>query len=194
LEGGVKGQMQYALMVEDMNQMMEVDTDTYEHSVRVASIAKAMAIGLKLDKRQAHQLITGCFLHDIGKLRIPQEVLNKTSALAPHEWNLMKLHSTIGADMLRQHAHIDKEIIEVVEFHHERWNGEGYPKGLHGLEIPVFARICAIIDAFDCMISDRPYRKALSVSEATKQLLQHAGQQFDESYVHMFIQLLKLEQ
>jgi putative nucleotidyltransferase with HDIG domain len=190
LEGGVFRSMQYVLAIKEMNQLMEKDSDTYDHSVRVASIAKVMAAWLKLDELRTHQLVTGCFLHDIGKLRIPLEVLTKTSALAPHEWDLMMLHSSIGAQIVSSYSHMEKEIIEVVEFHHERWNGKGYPKGLSGRDIPAHARICAIIDAFDCMISDRPYRQGLPVEEAKKQLLLHAGGQFDENYVNIFIQML----
>jgi putative nucleotidyltransferase with HDIG domain len=178
------------LKFEEMNQILERDEDTYDHSVRVASLAKAMAVGMRMDKRRTYHLVTGCFLHDIGKLRVPLEVLNKTSALLPHEWDLMQLHPSIGAQMLREHSHLDKEIIEIVQFHHERWNGEGYPSGLSGRDIPAFARICAVLDAFDCMISDRPYRSKLTVREATKELQLYAGQQFDENYANIFIQLL----
>lgn len=94
---------------------------------------------------------------------------------------------------MQEYRHLDKEIIEIVQFHHERWNGEGYPTGISGHNIPDFARICAIIDAFDCMVSNRPYRQGMSVGEATNQLLLHAGQQFDEHYVRIFIQLFHLE-
>ncbi|NHN29756.1 HD-GYP domain-containing protein [Paenibacillus agricola] len=174
-----------------MDQLMEKDVETYEHSMRVASLAKAMAVGMGLDKKRKHQLVTGCFLHDIGKLRIPIEVLNKTTSLLPHEWDLMRLHPSIGAHILREYANLDMEIINIVEFHHERWNGQGYPNGLSGHAIPEFARICAVLDAYDCMISDRPYRSKLTVAEAITQLLLHAGEQFDEKYVHILIQLLK---
>ncbi|SFM06741.1 HDIG domain-containing protein [Paenibacillus sp. 1_12] len=184
--------MQYMLMIDEMNQLMDRDSHTYDHSVRVSSLAKVMALGLNLNERQTNHLVTGCFLHDIGKLRIPIEILNKTSSLTPNEWNLMKLHPGVGTELLHEYQYLDKEIIEIVHFHHERWDGEGYPNGLSGRDIPEFARICAIIDAFDCMVSNRPYRKGLSVGEATKQLLTNAGQQFDENYVRIFIKLFNL--
>ncbi len=193
LEGGAKCQMQYTLMIDEMNQLMDKDSITYDHSVRVSSLAKVMARGLNLNERQTNHLVTGCFLHDIGKLRIPQEILNKTSALTSHEWDLIKLHPSIGAKLLQEYRHLDKEIVDIVQFHHERWNGGGYPTGISGRNIPDFARICAIIDAFDCMVSNRPYRQGMSVGEATNQLLLNAGQQFDEHYVRIFIQLFNLE-
>ncbi|MCR8636409.1 HD-GYP domain-containing protein [Paenibacillus radicis (ex Xue et al. 2023)] len=187
-------QMQLVLMHNEMNQLLERDSETYDHSVRVASMAKVMAHGLKLDPKQTYQLVNGCYLHDIGKLRIPMEILNKPSGLAPHEWDLMRLHPTVGANMLKEYAFIDQEIIDVVEFHHERWSGDGYCAGLKGQDIPVFARICSIIDAFDCMISRRSYHRGLTVNEAIDQLVLNAGTQFDKQYVHIFIQQLNLNE
>ncbi|TBL75416.1 HD-GYP domain-containing protein [Paenibacillus thalictri] len=168
---------------------MEKDSDTYDHSVRVSSMAKLVAAELKLNQRETFQLVNGCLLHDVGKLRVPLEILQKPSALEPHEWDLMRLHPIIGAKLLHQKSFVDEVIIGIVTYHHERWDGKGYPYGLRGDSIPIFARICAIIDSFDSMVSKRPYHKGLSVNEAMEQLTQNAGTQFDKDYVRLFIRL-----
>ncbi|MDF2961347.1 MAG: hypothetical protein K0S39_3082 [Paenibacillus sp.] len=187
------GLIKTVMMIQEMNQLLERDPDTYDHSVRVASLAKIVASGLKLDYKQTNQLVNGCFLHDVGKIRVPPEILNKPSDLDVHEWDLMKVHPVIGAELLQEYSFIDQETVDVVRYHHEWWNGKGYPAGLKGQEIPVFARICAIIDAFDCMISERPYREGLTVRKAIEQLLLNADTQFDRQYVHIFIKLLNLK-
>ncbi|MNI24188.1 Cyclic di-GMP phosphodiesterase response regulator RpfG [compost metagenome] len=180
------------LILREMNELMEKDIATYEHSLRVQALAKAMAPQLQLSYEQQAIFVSGCFLHDIGKSLVPIEILNKSSALNPQEWEIMKHHSSLGALILRDYPQIDPDIISVVELHHERWNGKGYPHGLKGEAIPIFARVCAIIDSFDCMISDRPYRKGCTVKEAKCELLKHAGSQFDPFYVNLFIQTFGL--
>ncbi|WP_235886350.1 HD-GYP domain-containing protein [Paenibacillus cymbidii] len=183
--------MQSVLMIKELEQLRSKDADTYEHSLRVAAIAGKAASRLNYDERQKYQLVNGCLLHDIGKLYVPDEILQKSSALTASEWNIMKKHTTLGAMIIRDYPRIDEEIIETIEFHHERWDGKGYPMGLRKKEIPVYARICAILDAYDCMVSDRPYRPGMPDAEAKKQLLQHAGSQFDPSYVQFVLELLE---
>ncbi|WP_284645709.1 HD-GYP domain-containing protein [Paenibacillus silviterrae] len=163
--------------------------NTYEHSLRVGRLARHMASEIKLSEIQTRLLIYGCYLHDIGKIFIPNEILNKNSSLTRDEWNIMKSHSLLGAEWMEKRGDIDKEIIEIIKFHHERWNGEGYPYGLGGNNIPDFAKVCAIIDSFDCMVSDRPYRRGLSLREAKSELLLHSNGQFDKHYVDLFIRL-----
>ncbi|WP_283214803.1 HD-GYP domain-containing protein [Paenibacillus sp. HWE-109] len=170
-----------------MRLLAEKDIQTYQHSLRVGALCRRMALHLHLDKKQTLQLVQGGCLHDIGKVGIPDEILNKNSALTAKEWEFMRLHPSIGTQMMQEHAHTDKEIMEIIHFHHERWNGEGYPNGLKGEEIPIFARICAIIDTFDSMVSDRPYRKGLSFEAAEQELLLHSGKQFDSYLVDLFL-------
>ncbi|MBP1989006.1 HD-GYP domain-containing protein [Paenibacillus eucommiae] len=190
-DGGGKAPMHSGLMEMEMGLLLAKDKGTYKHSLRLASIADALGSHLKFDNVQREKLVAGCLLHDLGKTGIPDEILGKSSSLTVQEWEVMKQHPTIGVEMLMKNKHVDKEIINIVEFHHERWSGGGYPKGLRGNEIPVFARICAIIDAYDCMISERPYHKGLSKSEAKEQLVLHSGTQFDPFYVQEFILLLE---
>ncbi|TXK71792.1 HD-GYP domain-containing protein [Paenibacillus sp. N3.4] len=172
-----------------MRLLKEKDLQTYQHSLRVGELCKRMAVYLHLNEKQTRQLVQGSCLHDIGKVGIPDEILNKSSALTAQEWEVMRQHPYIGTKILLEHGDIETEIIEIIHYHHERWNGEGYPCGLKENKIPVFARICAIIDTFDCMVSDRPYRKGLSFAEAEQELLIHSGTQFDSYYVDAFLNL-----
>lgn len=156
------------------------DLPTYEHSVRTGRIAQAAASHLKLNEQQRSLLVYGCYLHDMGKLFVPSEVLNKTERLNAHEWESIRSHPARGAELLQADPEIDAEIVRIVACHHEWWNGRGYPHGLKGEAIPLLARYCAIIDALDCMLSDRPYRRRLSIAEARNEILKQGEQQFDQ--------------
>lgn len=183
--------MQNVLMIKELEQLRDKDGDTYEHSLRVAAFADRTATRLNFDERQRYQLVNGCLLHDIGKLYVPNEILHKPAALTASEWDIMKRHTEMGALIMRDYARTDKEIIEMIEFHHERWDGQGYPNRLAAEDIPPFARICAVLDAYDCMVSNRPYRNGLPPHEASRQLLIHAGTQFDPLYVRIILDLLE---
>lgn len=177
------------LYVDKLLLLLKKDVNTYEHSLRVGKLCKMMASLLQLDEKQTRQLIQGGCLHDIGKLLIPDQILMKDSALTDQEWKIMKQHPVLGSNMMMAFTELDPKIAEIILYHHERWNGQGYPSGLSGENIPAFARICAIIDAFDSMVSDRPYRKGLSINTAVKELLSHSGTQFDPNYVALFLSL-----
>ncbi|TBL72744.1 HD-GYP domain-containing protein [Paenibacillus thalictri] len=172
-----------------MDRLLEKDPNTYEHSIRVGQLCEAMAERLNLHDKQANVLILGGYLHDIGKIFVPDDILLKDSALSASEWEVMRQHTRLGASKLLEYEGIDRQIAEIIELHHERLNGQGYPYGLSGGEIPVLARICAIVDSFDCMVSDRPYRKGLSFREAVDELQYHSGTQFDSDYVRLFVTL-----
>ncbi|RXZ81394.1 HD-GYP domain-containing protein [Paenibacillaceae bacterium] len=163
--------------------------ETYQHCVRVALLAELMGTALKYDNRQLSELMQGCFLHDLGKILVPQEIISKTAPLSAEEWTIMRLHPQLGAELLENHGGVDDAIIRLVHSHHERWDGRGYPQGLAGLQIPLNARICAVIDAFDCMISVRPYRRRMSVEEAKDELIKHSGKQFDSEMVQLFLKV-----
>lgn len=135
-------------VVHGFTQLLKKDVATYEHSIRVGSMAKIMATCLQFDEVQTYKLIAGCCLHDIGKVLIPDSILKKHSSLTPEEWEAMKHHPFQGVQMAALEGLVDQDIVGTIHFHHERWNGSGYPSGLKGLEIPVYARICSIIDAF----------------------------------------------
>ncbi|WP_233455252.1 HD-GYP domain-containing protein [Paenibacillus elgii] len=181
--------MRDRLVTQELVRLMEKDVDTYEHSLRVGKLAKSMALMMRLNLAQTRQLVIGCCLHDIGKIYMPDSILKKDTSLTEREWRMMKQHPVLGSDILKIHAPEEQEIIDIVEFHHERWNGTGYPYGLSGVDIPAFARICTIIDSFDSMLSDRPYRSGMSLEEAKEELRRHSGTQFDKQYVELFLQM-----
>lgn len=123
-----------------------------------------------------------CVLHDVGKIAIPDSILNKPGALTPEEFEVMRTHSTAGYDLVLR-TNVPQTVADVVRHHHERWDGDGYPDRLAGIAIPRAARILAVVDAFDAMTSDRPYRAGLTPAQAREQLLREAGRQFDPTVV-----------
>lgn len=163
--------------------------DTYEHSVRVCWIASKMTPKLGLDAEQGERLLWGCLLHDIGKIELPDELLRETGPLNATQMAAMRRHPVIGARLLSECGVEAEEIVMTVRHHHERWDGMGYPNGLEGASIPYFARVCAVIDAFDCMMSDRPYRRRLEWSAAERELKVNADRQFDGRIVEMLLDL-----
>lgn len=124
-------------------------------------------------------------LHDIGKIGIPDSILNKPGGLTPGEWRAMRRHPQIGADIVGRIAGFD-DVVEAVRSHHERHDGTGYPSRLAGHEVPVAARLISAIDAYDAMTNDRPYRKAMSHEEALAELDRGSGTQFDPAVVEAF--------
>ncbi|WP_171684973.1 HD-GYP domain-containing protein [Paenibacillus planticolens] len=165
------------------------DVLTYEHSLRVGQIAIYLADHLQFSELEQSRLVSGCYLHDIGKLYVPDEILNKPGSLNDDEWEMMKLHTVQGAQMLRSDGAMDLEIVNTAAYHHERWNGEGYPYGMQGDAIPELARFCSVIDSLDCMLSDRPYRKGMQLYEAKRELLLQSGEQFDTYVVNAVLSL-----
>ncbi|GGH37624.1 HD-GYP domain-containing protein [Paenibacillus segetis] len=163
--------------------------ETYQHCVRVAILAEKIAVPMKLSSSSKDNLIRGCFLHDIGKAMIPKELILQRTPLTSEQWEIMKLHPVLGAEMVEANTGFSGEIIGLIRYHHERWDGKGYPEGLSGEQIPLSARICAVIDAFDSMLSHRPYVRRKHTSEARLELLRHAGTQFDPDVVHAFMKL-----
>jgi ribonuclease P protein subunit RPR2 len=130
----------------------------------------------------------GFLLHDIGKLAVPDAILNKTGALTDEEWELMRGHPEAGVRILSPIPFLGRAI-DVVRHHHERWDGSGYPAGLAGESIPMWARIFAVVDAVDAMTSDRPYRDALPLEVAHQELKKGVGTQFDSICVAAFMRL-----
>lgn len=127
-------------------------------------------------------------LHDIGKLGVSEQILLKPGSLTPEEYDAIKKHCHYGYDILKDIDYLN-EAAEVALYHHERYDGSGYPYGLKNGEIPLLARICALADAFEAMTSDRPYRKAMTVEEAVEEIKRNKGTQFDPSVVEAFLKL-----
>ena len=162
------------------------DGYTGGHSRRVADNAVVTGRSLGLDEKALRALRLGGILHDIGKIGIPDEVLKLAGQFGPDQWQHMRRHPVIGAEILRPIRNMEG-VAAVVRHHHERWDGTGYPDGLKGDQIPLGARIVAITDAFDAMTSSRVYRARCSVRDGTEALSAGAGDQFDPKLVPLFI-------
>jgi putative nucleotidyltransferase with HDIG domain len=164
------------------------DPYTRGHSERVASYALQLAETTgKYNEEELKSFYFACLLHDIGKIHIPDQILMKPSKLTTEEYEIIKSHTTVGAEAVSKVIQLNSSI-EVIRSHHERWDGKGYPDQLKGDEIPFLARVAAVADAFDAMTSNRSYRNALSVDEAYKRILEGKGTQFDPSLVESFQQ------
>jgi HD-GYP domain-containing protein (c-di-GMP phosphodiesterase class II) len=134
----------------------------------------------------------GALLHDVGKIGIEDKVLKKDSALDAAEWKIMQKHPDLGYDIMGRVESL-KDIIGGMRYHHERWDGKGYPLGLKGEEIPFLARIIAVADTYDAMVSTRPYRKGLKAEFAYDEIVRYSGTQFDPIVVEAFVQAYKIE-
>lgn len=161
------------------------DQNTHDHLFRVRQYVKAVGEALHLSKLEMQALETAAFLHDIGKLAVPEHIINKPGKLTPEEFEKMKIHPVVGADILER-VRFPYPVVPIVRSHHEWWNGTGYPDGLRGTDIPIGARILTVVDCFDALVSDRPYRKGLSEEQALSMLRSLAGKQFDPAVVDAF--------
>jgi HD-GYP domain-containing protein (c-di-GMP phosphodiesterase class II) len=157
-------------------------------SAMIASIVVAMARSLDLPDGEIDRIRVAAMLHDVGKVAVPQEILDKPTALTSAEWRSVVQHPRIGQVILEQAAAL-KEAVPIILHHHERYSGHGYPYGLRGNDIPLGARIVAIADAYDAMTHDRPYKRAMSHDDAVKEIRRHAGTQFDPELVTLFCDL-----
>ena len=164
------------------------DSPTAGHSHRVALYSLRIATELALDGDEQKTIAVGAWLHDIGKLAIPDAILLKPGRLTENEWRVMQSHVEIGYDLVSQIPFLSRAA-EIVLTHHERTDGSGYPKGLKGLEIPLGARIFAIADTVDAMTSDRPYRRALTFEEASAEILTGSGFRYDRGVANAFLSL-----
>jgi response regulator RpfG family c-di-GMP phosphodiesterase len=162
------------------------DSGTGEHSQRVHRYALELAHAVAPEIVDDESIVFGFVLHDVGKIGIPDRILQKPGPLTGPERRLMETHTVLGEQLLRGVSLMQGRGLEVVRSHHERWDGLGYPDGRVGDEIPVAARIFAVADALDAMTSDRPYRKALSWAAAGRELFAQAGKQFDRAVVEAF--------
>lgn len=167
----------------------ECDSDTEHHVRRTQIMGAELGKRIELSDIQQSKLSLLCLLHDIGKIAIPMEILNKPGKLTEEEWKIMRSHVEKGYEIANSNAEL-KQIAEEIRHHHERWDGNGYPDGLSRESIPVLSRVIAVVDAFDAMTNDRSYRAAMPVSKAIHELKQCAGSQFDPYIVSEFIQLV----
>ena len=166
------------------------DEYTSGHSLRVVKYAMLLADKLNLSQEDRFFLQLSAALHDIGKIGMPDEILKKSATLKEMEFLYMKEHPVIGSKIVSEIDDL-KEVAAVIKHHHERYDGAGYPDGLKGEVIPLFARILAIVDAYESLVSDRIYRKSIDIDDAVKILRHNAGTQFDPGLVGLFIEELK---
>jgi putative nucleotidyltransferase with HDIG domain len=169
------------------------DRHTHGHSERVSEYTVKIARQLELDMATMESVRVAAVLHDIGKIGLQDAILLKPSSLTRDEFDLVKQHPVIGADILAP-LQLDELVLDGVKHHHERWDGTGYPDGKSGNEISVVARIIAVADAFDAMTSSRPYRKSLPLEVAIEEIDKCTGSQFDPEVVNSFLQVLEREQ
>lgn len=169
------------------------DKYTRTHSENVTKYAVAIAQELKLPAQEVEVIREACQLHDLGKIGVHDYILTKPGKLTEEEWEEVKLHSLKGTEILRPLPFLN-DVIELIRHHHERWDGKGYPDAHKGQEIILGARIMAVADAFDAMISERPYRKAYSKEGAIEEFKRNSGTQFDPHVVKAFLRVLKKEE
>jgi putative nucleotidyltransferase with HDIG domain len=158
------------------------DQTTHDHLERVRVYAVEMARRLNLAPEEIEALRAAALLHDIGKLAVPEHIISKPGRLTPEEFEKMKIHPIVGAEILER-VHFPYPVVPIVRSHHERWDGTGYPDGLKGEEIPIGARILSAVDCLDALATDRQYRKALPLDEAMRWVADQAGKAYDPKVV-----------
>jgi len=175
------------------NQLLDLkDLNTGVHSTRLAEWALHVAGELGLDENCLSDLEVAALLHDIGKIGIPDAILHKPAKLSDDEYALMKKHPEYGWAVMRNVPGMERASLMILH-HHESYDGKGYPAGLKGDEIPIGSRIVSVIDAFDAMVSSRPYRAGMPYAEAERRLLAASGTQFDPGVVGRFLPLARAE-
>ncbi|MTI80032.1 MAG: HD-GYP domain-containing protein [Firmicutes bacterium] len=165
------------------------------HHENVCFYSTTLALIMNLPNDVCEAIRHASLLHDIGKIGIPNNILFKQGKLTPKEWEVMKLHPAIGAELLingdkKLGIYNLSEVVKVIYHHHERWDGNGYPNGLKGEQIPIGARVIAVADAFDAMTTNRSYRGSLSVNAAIEELKRCANTQFDGKIVETFVEII----
>lgn len=176
----------------DMVDLKDFDEYTYYHSVNVAALAIMIGVAMKMDRTRLYKLGLGAILHDIGKIYIPKEILNKNGPLAPEEFMIVKKHCQYGSDYLKKQNNIPLESIIAVLTHHERYDSKGYPFGLPEKKQILEGKIISVCDNYDAMTSDRPYRPAFSPPETIEYLLGNTGVMFDPEIIEVFVKKIVL--
>ena len=167
------------------------DGDTGEHIERISRLCQQLASAIGLPEDEAELIGHASTMHDVGKIGIPDSVLLKPTQLDPDEWELMRSHTTIGAEVLAGSSSPLLQMAESIALtHHERWDGAGYPAGLRGDAIPLAARICAVCDVFDALLSERLYKRGWTMEEAIAELTAQSGRHFDPMLVDVFVAMV----
>lgn len=165
------------------------DSHTHQHSEEVAEVAHALALVMGLPPRRADIIHVAAHLHDVGKIAVPDAVLLKPAPLTESEWVLVRRHPVIGAEIVRPvRALCSCGILDMILHHHERFDGQGYPDGLSGEDIPLGARVITLADSLSAMLQTRPYRAAMTFEQARDEIAANAGVQFDPRVVRAFLE------
>ncbi|WP_075062217.1 HD domain-containing phosphohydrolase [Ornatilinea apprima] len=176
----------YAATLEGWANALELrEHETGQHTRRVRDLTICMAREMGFDREALEHIGRGALLHDIGKMGIPDHILLKPGPLSPEEWDVMRQHPRLAYDMLSSITFL-QSALDIPYCHHERWDGSGYPRGLKGEEIPLTARIFSIVDVWDALLSDRPYRAAWPLDQVVAYIQDNAGTQFDPALVNVF--------
>ncbi len=177
------------ILIEVMEHVIE---DLHGHVHRVSDLAVDLGTGLGLGEEDLDRLAIAGVLHDVGKIHLDPNILGKPGPLSEEEFELMRRHPELGFAMTRNR--LDPKVAEAILYHHERYDGLGYPFGLAGEDIPLLSRIVLVSDAFDAMTSDRAYQPALPTEFAVEEIRLHAGTQFDPAVVEVFLSLAEINQ
>ena len=177
----------YEATIEGWSQALDLrDKETEGHSKRVTEMTLQMGKALQLGDEEINHMRRGALLHDIGKLGVPDSILLKVEKLTDEEWLIMRKHPEFAYDMLHPITYL-RDSLDIPYSHHEKWDGTGYPQGLKGEGIPLAARIFAIVDVWDALISDRPYRQAWSKPDAMQYIREQSGKHFDPQVTDIFL-------
>ena len=180
----------YEKTVESWSQALYLrDRETEDHTRRVTDMASKLARRLNLSDAELVHIKRGSILHDIGKVAIPDSILFKPGPLTEEEWAIMRRHPLIASEILKSIQYLTP-VLSIPRSHHEKWDGSGYPDGLRGESIPLFARIFAFADVYDALTSDRPYRRAWAQADAVAYIAEQSGSHFDPSIVPVFIGMI----
>lgn len=181
----------YEATIEGWSHAMDLrDRETEGHSRRVAEFSLKLAQAMGMSSEEIVHMRRGALLHDMGKIGIPDSILHKPDELTEEEWVVMQQHPQLAYDMLKPIEYL-REALEIPYFHHEKWDGTGYPQGLKGDQIPLSARIFAVADVWDALTSDRPYRPAWSNEDALKYIREQSGLHFDPQVVELFFKVIE---
>lgn len=180
----------YEATVEGWVRALEMrDRGSEGHTQRVTELTLRLAHEMRVNDEQLVHIRRGALLHDIGKLGIPDAILFKPGALSEEEWRLMRQHPVLGYNLLAPIMFL-RPALDIVYCHHERWDGSGYPRGLKGEEIPLAARIFAVVDVWDALVADHPYRPGTPRDEAIAYIKEQAGEKLDPQVVTAFLKII----
>lgn len=190
-KANVELNLAYDTTVEGWLQILELrDREVAGHSARVVDMTVRLAIEFGLSEKEVQNIRRGALMHDIGKIAVPDKILLKAGKLTDEEWQVLRNHPKFAFDMLYPVSYL-RDYLDIPYCHHEKWDGTGFPRGLHGNEIPLSARIFSVVDVYDALTTERPYRKAWSKASTLEYIQSQSGKHFDPKVVEVFLNLMQ---